>query len=94
MNGRILAERRPLNFTSATRPRGQVSVIPDRCKGCKFCIEFCPADVLEVSRELNAKGYHYPVVRADKEESCIHCQFCDLVCPELAIFTQPVSQSL
>jgi 2-oxoglutarate ferredoxin oxidoreductase subunit delta len=94
MNGRTVAERRPLNLTQATRPRGQVFVIPARCKGCKFCIEFCPADVLEVSAEINAKGYHYPVVRSDKFDSCIHCQFCDLVCPELAIFTKPIPQNV
>jgi 2-oxoglutarate ferredoxin oxidoreductase subunit delta len=90
---RSMAERRPLNYHQATQPRGQVFVIPDRCKGCKFCIEFCPADVLELSREINAKGYHYPVVRIDRSQSCIHCQFCDLVCPELAIFTQPVQEA-
>jgi 2-oxoglutarate ferredoxin oxidoreductase subunit delta len=90
MNGTKLAGRRPLNISQATRPRGQVFVIPNRCKGCNFCIEFCPADVLEASREINAKGYHFPVVREDRIGSCIHCQFCDLVCPELAIYTQLV----
>jgi len=22
-----------------------------------------------------------------KEEACVHCRFCDLICPELAIYT-------
>ena len=90
----MVAERHPINFSLATRPRGQVFVIPDRCKGCRFCIEFCPADVLEPSFEINSKGYHYPVVRDDKAQSCIHCQFCDLVCPELAIYTQPIKENV
>ena len=42
---------------------------------------------LEYSSEINAKGYHYPVVASGKEESCVNCGFCNLICPELAIFT-------
>ena len=43
--------------------------------------------MLEYSEDINAKGYHYPVVAKGKERSCVHCRFCDLICPELAIFT-------
>lgn len=84
--------RRPIDSPRVVLPRGQVHVIPDRCKGCKFCIEFCPEQVLEESRELNAKGYRYPVVAAAKEDGCVQCGFCTLVCPELAIFTLEVAQ--
>ena len=55
----------------------------ERCKGCEFCVEYCPVDVLAVSSEFNAKGYHYPVVVSD---GCILCQACATVCPEFAIF--------
>jgi NAD-dependent dihydropyrimidine dehydrogenase PreA subunit len=69
-------------------PRGQVYIIPQRCKACRFCIEFCPEDVLEESKDLNAKGYHFPVVAAGKEEACVNCRFCTLVCPEFAIHSE------
>jgi 2-oxoglutarate ferredoxin oxidoreductase subunit delta len=36
---------------------------------------------------MNAKGYHYPEIQPGKEEACIHCEFCSMVCPEFAIYT-------
>ena len=54
--------------------RGRVSVMIERCKGCGFCITYCPENVLETSTEFNAKGYHYPIVK--KEEDCINCGLC------------------
>lgn len=68
-------------------PEGRVHVIAERCKQCDFCINYCPTDVLAYSDDINAKGYHYPLVAAGKESACILCKFCDLICPELAIYT-------
>jgi len=68
-------------------PKGQVFIIPNRCKDCQFCIDFCPEDVLTRSDDLNVKGYHFPVVAAGKENQCANCEFCTLICPEFAIFT-------
>lgn len=81
------AVRQPIDLASAKVPLGRVHVIAERCKQCDFCINYCPTDVLEYSDNINAKGYHYPVVAKGKEMSCVHCKFCDLICPELAIFT-------
>jgi len=70
--------------------KGQVYLIPSRCKGCGFCWEFCPHDILEKSDEINAKGHHIPRVRPGKENSCVDCKICMEVCPEFAIFTEEV----
>jgi formate hydrogenlyase subunit 6/NADH:ubiquinone oxidoreductase subunit I len=40
----------------ARRFRGQVFIHRDRCKGCGFCIEFCPPKVLAFSEEFNSHG--------------------------------------
>ena len=61
----------------------------DRCKGCELCIHFCPQNILETSSGMNAKGYHYPIIAPGKENDCIHCEFCTLICSEFAIFTLP-----
>jgi 2-oxoglutarate ferredoxin oxidoreductase subunit delta len=79
--------RTPLNLQKVKVPRGRVYVIPERCKGCRICIEFCPQEALQESQEINAKGYHYPEMAPGKEEACVHCDFCTLICPEFAIFT-------
>ena len=84
--------RRPINLGQTTIPRGQVYLIPDRCKECDICIQFCPKQVLRKSKLANSKGYHYPEVVPGKGTECVHCQFCSLVCPEFAIFTHEVAR--
>jgi len=66
----------------ATRPL-KVLIDKERCKGCGYCVEFCPRGVLEMSEELNPKGYTLAVV-AD-ESKCLGCGLCDILCPEFAI---------
>lgn len=82
--------RTPLDITRITTPLGQVYIIPERCKECLMCVEFCPKRVLETSREKNSKGYHYPEIAPGKETACVNCEFCSLICPEFAIFTLPL----
>jgi 2-oxoglutarate ferredoxin oxidoreductase subunit delta len=76
--------RKPLDADEWEAPKGKVYVIEERCKGCEFCIEFCPRNVLEESEKFNSKGYHPPdVVNPDE---CVDCGLCELICPEFAIF--------
>jgi 2-oxoglutarate ferredoxin oxidoreductase subunit delta len=86
--------RTPLNLDRVQKPRGQVFIIPERCKGCEICIHFCPQAVLQVSTGTNSKGYHYPEIAIGKEAACVHCEFCSLVCPEFAIYTSPINGAL
>ena len=82
--------RTPVDLAEQRVPRGQVFLIPERCKGCKLCVAFCPRHVLQESSQSNAKGYHTPEVVPGKNGSCVHCEFCMMVCPEFAIFTLEV----
>ena len=85
-------DRKPLNLEKFSIPRGQVYLIPGRCKGCELCIHFCPEDVLERSTGMNARGYHYPTIAAGTENACVHCEFCTLICSEFAIYTLPADE--
>jgi len=49
--------RKPLDIDSVQVPHGEVVILADRCKGCGFCVEYCP-----MSAQFNRKGYHPPEV--------------------------------
>jgi len=85
-------ERTPLDIEQAYVPQGVVYVVRNRCKGCKICVVFCPQEVLQLSEEINEKGYHYPEISAGKDDACVHCEFCALICPEFAIYTELVEE--
>jgi len=75
---------KPFGVAKPKLVSGEIHIIKDRCKGCHFCVEYCPTDVLEISDEFNIKGYHPPV--AVHPEKCTNCGLCELICPDFAIF--------
>ncbi len=79
--------RTPLDYKEIKKRKGEVTIIEDLCKGCGFCIEFCPTESLERSDKLNSKGYHPPVFNP---ENCTGCGFCERVCPEFAIIAEKI----
>ena len=78
--------RTPLDADRVVSPQGDVLILIDHCKGCEFCVEFCPKDVLAMSSSFNRKGYHPPEVV--KSGVCMACNLCETICPEFAIFTK------
>ncbi|MCP4715774.1 MAG: 4Fe-4S dicluster domain-containing protein [Deltaproteobacteria bacterium] len=85
--------RVPFDSDDIQVTQGTVYILEDRCKGCGYCIEFCPRQVLEVSSLFNKKGYHPPaVIRSD---DCVNCHYCEIICPEFAIYSvETPSQSI
>ena len=77
--------RTPLDTDLKARHLGEVFIIAERCKGCAFCVEYCPRDVLVMSGSFNRKGYHPPEVV--KSGECVNCNLCEMICPEFAIFS-------
>lgn len=82
------AVQSPPSGTPATpkkrKVRGTVHVSANRCKGCGFCIAFCPPHVLEFSEEFNLHGYHPP--HLTDPDGCTGCDLCGLYCPDFAIY--------
>jgi 2-oxoglutarate ferredoxin oxidoreductase subunit delta len=75
--------RTPFDHNPNAEPLGYVFINIDRCKGCGFCVEYCPRDVLEMGKDLSSKGYQLAIVKDGVK--CLACGFCEFICPEFAI---------
>jgi 2-oxoglutarate ferredoxin oxidoreductase subunit delta len=64
--------------------KGTVFVKERLCKGCSFCIDFCPTGAIAFSKEFYQMGYHFPILV--KPEKCSGCDLCGQYCPDFAIF--------
>jgi len=74
-----------INFkkTKGSSKIGKIKINSERCKGCGYCIQFCPLNLIHFSPDLNRKGY-YPAI-FDDNNKCTGCGICALVCPDTAI---------
>ncbi len=62
--------------------KGDIVINIERCKGCEVCLTACPNEVLALSGEVNAKGYHF-ITKVNS--ACIGCANCAVVCPDAVI---------
>jgi len=53
------------------------------CKGCEFCVRYCPKQILEMGKGRNAMGDHTPGIYQDS--ACTACAICARMCPEGAV---------
>ena len=63
-----------------------ITLVKEFCKGCGFCITYCPKKVYDLSDEMNQKGYYLP--SPVRLEDCTECGLCYLHCPDFAIILE------
>jgi len=62
-----------------------ITIDRDRCKGCYFCVKFCPKEIIRISETINAIGYFPAELIEEKADLCTGCGTCALMCPDTAI---------
>jgi 2-oxoglutarate ferredoxin oxidoreductase subunit delta len=75
--------RKPFDAELKAIKPPRVAIDKERCKGCGYCTEFCPRQVLEMSDEINKKGY--TIASVTDGDKCLGCGLCEVICPEFAI---------
>lgn len=53
-----------------------------RCIGCGTCVDSCAMDVFRLDEEKGKAVIKYP-------EDCVLCGFCEIDCPEDAVYVSP-----
>ena len=62
----------------------EVNISEKYCKGCGYCVVFCPRGCLEIKGDkFTALGYLVPTFT--HPEQCNTCASCAQMCPECAI---------
>ena len=62
---------------------GNISIKKDQCKGCEYCVIYCPKKCIKMSEKINVRGVHYAEFIPGSE--CISCRICARVCPDVCI---------
>jgi NAD-dependent dihydropyrimidine dehydrogenase PreA subunit len=55
---------------------------PELCNGCGICIDSCTLDVIRMDEASQKAVIMYP-------EECMCCDYCELDCPQNAIYVSP-----
>ena len=77
--------RKPIVPKPPRKRQKVLVIIQELCKQCGLCIEFCPKNVLCFDySKYTRKGYH-PATACDID-ACVNCEFCERICPDMAIF--------
>jgi len=52
----VRQREKPFGLSRPETPHGEIVILEERCKGCGFCVEYCPHNVLIVATRYNPKG--------------------------------------
>ena len=66
------------------KKKGNLVILPSRCKGCSLCVDVCPKQVLALEGRSTATAFR--TVTAVHPDKCILCRKCEYSCPDFAIY--------
>ena len=69
--------------TPYVKKKFKVRIDEKLCKGCYFCVKFCPLGVFVRSEIIGELGYN--IAQVEFPEKCNGCRACLLYCPDLAV---------
>ena len=61
----------------------KLDINKEKCKGCFYCVKFCPVQKIVPVEQINEMGY--TVVEAREDVNCIGCCNCVLMCSQQCI---------
>ena len=61
-----------------------ITINKNKCKSCYLCVDVCPKNLIKISNIVGKTG-EYIVEFDDKDNSCLACAQCAMMCPDLAI---------
>ena len=61
-------------------PKFKVVIDYSKCSRCGLCVRICPTSVFEME----------DVVRVVREENCLACLACEILCPKKIITITPI----
>lgn len=65
---------------------GKIVIYHEGCKGCRYCVESCPRELIYINTEqINILGYNPAHVKDNPEKACVGCSLCAEVCPDVLI---------
>lgn len=62
----------------------RINIDSELCKGCRYCVTYCPKRIIEIGESFNSMGYKYART-CDEKNECTACAICALMCPDAAI---------
>lgn len=62
--------------------KNQIEFNREKCIGCKLCYKSCFIDVIRWNEEDKKPEFKYL-------EDCVHCNYCEVVCPKDCIQVIP-----
>ncbi len=65
---------------------GRITINHEGCKGCRYCVDTCPRDLISINTEqINTLGYNPAQFINNPDKSCVGCTLCAEICPDVLI---------